>query len=162
MEAAMRLMIVALAVVLVGWLPAVHAQPRPDFSGEWVLNRTMSSLPGDTYAALESGVVRIQHREPVFTFQRTFVVNKQALDASFEIQTDGREIAVASRGLTSRSRLEWQGTSLVLTALIKGPRGDISNIVRYELLDGGRVLRAIEDLGGAAPAHHNVWMYERR
>ena len=107
-------------------------------------------------------MVRIQHREPAFTFQRTFVVNKQSLDASYEIRTDGREIAAASRGLTSRSRLEWQGTSLLLTALINGPRGEVSNIVRYELLDEGRILRAVEDLGGAAPAHHNVWIYERR
>ena len=158
----MRLMILLLAVVVVPAPRPVHAQQRPDFSGEWVLNRTMSSLQAETYAALESGVVRIQHREPAFTFQRTFVVNKQSLDASFETQTDGREIAAASRRLTSRSRLEWQGTSLVLTALINGPRGEVSNIVRYELLEGGRVLRAIEDLGGAAPAHHNVWMYERR
>jgi hypothetical protein len=156
----MRMMLL-LAVVVASDFTAAHAQQHPDFSGEWVLNRATSSLHGET-AAVESGVVRIQHREPAFTFQRTFVVNKQSLDASYEIRTDGREIAAASRGLTSRSRLEWQGTSLLLTALINGPRGDISNIVRYELLDEGRVLRAVEDLGGAAPAHHNVWIYERR
>jgi hypothetical protein len=150
-----------LAIALTAGGPTVHAQQKPDFSGEWMLNRTTSSLQGET-AAVESGVIRIQHREPAFTFQRTFVVNKQTVDASYEIQTDGREVATAGRGLTSRSRLEWQGTSLLLTALITGPRGEVSNIVRYELLDGGRVLRAIEDLGGAAPVHHNVWIYDRR
>ena len=156
----MRTMLLIAAAVAFG-LTSAYAQQRPDFSGEWVLNRATSSLHGDT-AAVESGVVRIQHRDPAFTFQRTFVVNQQSLDASYEIRTDGREIAAASRGLTSRSRLEWQGTSLLLTALINGPRGEVSNIVRYELLDEGRILRAVEDLGGAAPAHHNVWMYERR
>jgi hypothetical protein len=27
----------------------------------------------------------------------------------------------------------------------------VSNIVRYELLEGGKSIRAIEDVGGAAP-----------
>jgi hypothetical protein len=58
--------------------------------------------------------------------------------------------------------MEWQGTSLLLTVLIDGPRGTVSNVVRYELLDGGRTLRAVEDVGGAAPTHHNVWMFVRR
>jgi hypothetical protein len=58
--------------------------------------------------------------------------------------------------------MEWQGGSLLLTVLIDGPRGTISNVVRYELLDGGRTLRAVEDVGGAAPSHHNVWMFGRR
>ena len=98
----MRTMLLIVAAVAFG-LTTAHAQQRPDFSGEWVLNRATSSLHGET-AAVESGVVRIQHREPAFTFQRTFVVNKQSLDASYEIRTDGREIAAASRGLTSRSR----------------------------------------------------------
>lgn len=38
----------------------------------------------------------------------------------------------------------------------------LSNVVRYELLDDGRTLRAVEDVGGAAPPHHNVWMFARR
>jgi hypothetical protein len=112
--------------------------------------------------AVEGGVVRIQHREPSFGFSRTFLVKAQPIDGSFEIQTDGREVANSSRGLASRSRLEWQGTSLLLTVLIEGPRGTVSNVVRYELLDGGRTLRAVEDVGGAAPTHHNVWMFVRR
>ena len=68
---------------------------------------------------------------------------------------------VAER-IASRSRMEWQGRSLLLTVLIDGPRGQVSNIVRYELLDSGKTLRAVEDVGGAAPAHHNVWIFARR
>jgi hypothetical protein len=113
-------------------------------------------------SAIESGVVRIQHREPSFGFSRTFVIKAQPIDGSFEIQTDGREVANSNRGLTSRSRMEWQGNSLLLTGLIDTPRGTVSNVVRYELLDGGRTLRAVEDVGGAAPSHHNVWMFTRR
>jgi hypothetical protein len=150
-----------LAVLISCFPPAASSQQRPDFSGEWTLDQPASTLQGEMTAA-ESGVVRIQHREPSFGFSRTFVVKAQPIDTSFEIQTDGREVANSNRGLASRSRMEWQGTSLLLTVLIEGPRGTVSNVVRYELLDGGRTLRAVEDVGGAAPTHHNVWMFVRR
>ncbi len=139
----------------------VSGQQRPDFSGEWALDRAASSLQAEM-SAVESGVIRIQHREPSFGFSRTFVIKTQPIETSFEIQTDGRDVTNSNRGLTSRSRLEWQGQSLLLTVLIDAPRGTVSNVVRYELLDGGRTLRAVEDVGGAAPTHHNVWMFARR
>jgi len=106
--------------------------------------------------------MRIEHREPDFHFSRTFIVNQQPMDAAFDIRTDGKDVARAEGPASSRSRMEWQGSALVLTALIATPRGEVSNIVRYELLDGGKTLRATEDLGGAAPAHHNIWIYDRR
>ena len=157
----MRVVFVLVAV-LTACLPSTAAsQQRPDFSGEWTLDRPASTLQGEM-GAVESGVVRIQHREPTFGFTRTFVIKTKPIDGSYEIQTDGREIARSGRGLASRARMEWQGDSLLLTVLMDGPRGTISNVVRYELLDGGRVLRAVEDVGGAAPTHHNVWMFARR
>jgi hypothetical protein len=150
-------------VLLLLLVPATTAlgQQRPDFSGEWSLDRAASSLQGDM-AAVESGVIRIRHREPSFGFSRTFVIKAQPIDGSFDIQTDGREIVQNNRGLSSRARMEWQGNSLLLTVTIDAPRGMVSNIVRYELLDDGRSMRAVEDVGGAAPSHHNVWMFVRR
>jgi len=139
----------------------VTAQAPPDFSGEFVLDRAASLLQAES-AVIESGTVRIEHRDPAFRFARTFVVKQQPVDTTYEIATDGREVARTVAGRSSRSRLEWQGGSLLLTVLIETPRGEVSNIVRYELLDGGRTLRAIEDVGGVAPAHHNVWMFVRR
>jgi hypothetical protein len=140
---------------------SASGQLRPDFSGEWTLDRSASSLQGEM-ASVEGGTVRIQHREPSFVFTRTFVIKAQSIVTSFEIQTDGRELANVNRGLASKSRMEWQGESLLLTVLIDGPRGTVRNVVRYELLDGGRTLRAVEDVGGAAPTHHNVWIFARR
>jgi hypothetical protein len=154
--------VLLLVAVSIPWLPATaFGQQRPDFSGEWTLERAASTLQGEM-SSVESGSIRIQHRDPSFGFTRTFVVKTQPIDTAFEIQTDGREVANSNRGLTSKARMEWQGSSLLLTVLIEGPRGTISNVVRYELLDGGRTLRAVEDVGGAAPSHHNVWMFGRR
>ena len=149
--------------ILVAWLgtAAVAAQTPPDFSGEWVLDRTSSLLQAES-AAVESGTVRIEHRDPSFRFARTFVVKQQPIDTAFDIVADGKDVARTIAGRTSRSRLEWQGRSLLLTVLIDTPRGEVSNIVRYELLDGGKTLRAIEDVGGVAPTHHNIWIFVRR
>jgi hypothetical protein len=153
---------VFLLLVVSTWLPATASgQQRPDFSGDWTLERSVSTLQGEM-SSVESGTLRIQHRDPSFGFTRTFVIKTKPIDTSFVIQTDGREVANSNRGLTSRARMEWQGSSLLLTVLIDGPRGTISNVVRYELLDEGRTLRAVEDVGGAAPRHHNVWMFARR
>jgi hypothetical protein len=156
----MRTVLFLLAALTVAPV-ATSGQQRPDFSGEWTLDRSASSLQAEM-SAVESGIVRIRHREPLFAFTRTFVIKAQPIDTSFETQTDGREVVAVDRALSSKSRVEWQGGSLLLTVLIDGPRGAVSNVVRYELLDEGRTLRAIEDVGGAAPAHHNVWMFTRR
>jgi hypothetical protein len=52
------------AVLLTGAAAqTLFSQQRPDFSGEWVLNRMASSLAAES-AAIVSGVVRIEHREP--------------------------------------------------------------------------------------------------
>ena len=89
-------------------------------------------------------------------------MKQQPIDTAFDIVADGKDVARTISGRTSRSRLEWQGRSLLLTVLIDTPRGEVSNVVRYELLDGGKTLRAIEDVGGAAPTHHNIWIFVRR
>ena len=49
--------VVLSGVLLAAWVTAAAAQPRPDFSGEWVLNRQESTLPPPV-SAVESGVVR--------------------------------------------------------------------------------------------------------
>jgi hypothetical protein len=155
----MRRAILAVLVVVSG--VAVIGQQRPDFSGDWKLNRQASVLQAES-AVVESGAVRIVHREPAFQFSRSFTVNGRAMTTDYEIATDGRETRRSQGPASSRSRLEWQGSSLLLTALIDTPRGEVSNIARYELLDGGRTLRVIEDLGGAAPVHHNIWIFDRQ
>src|SRR5215211_4920508 len=156
-----RMRRLVLGVVVVVSSVVAIAQQRPDFSGEWKLNRQASVLQAES-AVVESGAVRITHRDPAFQFWRSFTVNGQAMTTDYEIATDGREIRRSQGPASSRSRLEWQGNSLLLIALIDTPRGEVSNIARYELIDGGRTLRIIEDLGGAAPVHHHVWIFDRQ
>jgi len=154
---------VFVATVLVVSAAAAGAQTRPDFSGEWVLNRQESVLPPPV-SDVESGVVRIEHREPSFRFQRRYVIAGTPREASFAVQTDGAEVTETSaQGLPTTFILRWDGSALVLAMRIKGPKFEATNDVRYELLNDGRRLRATEQGRSPQGGNHNaVWIYDRR
>jgi hypothetical protein len=137
-------------------------QARPDFSGEWVLNRQESTLPPPV-SNVESGVVRIDHKEPSFNFHRNYVIAGVPREAGFIRNTDGEEVSdTGAQGLATRSTLRWDGPALVLAMRIKGPGFEATNDVRYELLDGGRRLRATEQGRSPMGNHDAVWIYDRR
>ena len=151
------------ALVLAWLIAAVPvAQTKPDFSGEWVLNRPASTLPPPV-SNVESGVVRIEHREPEFRFHRTYVIAGTPREAGFTVHTDGaEETQTGPQGHLTTSTLRWDGAALVLAMRIAGPGFIATNDVRYELLDGGRRLRATE-VGRAPQGNHDaVWIYDRR
>jgi hypothetical protein len=153
----------ARAFVLAGLIAAeLIAQAKPDFSGEWVLNRPASTLPPPV-SNVESGVVRIEHREPEFRFHRTYVIAGTSRDANFSAHTDGaEETQTGPQGFPTTSTLRWDGAALVLAMRIVGSGFIATNDVRYELLDGGRRLRATE-VGRAPQSNHDaVWIYDRR
>jgi hypothetical protein len=141
---------------------AAAAQARPDFSGEWVLNRQESTLPPPV-SNVERGVVRIDHREPAFSFHRRYVIGGTPRDASYTGATDGKEFTgTGPQGVLSVSTLRWDGLALVLAMRIKGQGFEATNDVRYELLNGGGRLRATEQGRSPQGDHNAVWIYDRR
>jgi hypothetical protein len=153
-----RLAVLLLAV----GVAAAAAQVRPDFSGEWVLNRQASTLPPPV-SSVESGVVHIEHRDPSFSFHRSYVIAGASRDGGYTIRTDGSELSeTGPQGTATVSTLRWDGTALVLAMRIKGPGFEATNDVRYELLDGGRRLRATEQGRSPMGNHDAVWIYDRR
>jgi hypothetical protein len=153
----------ARAFVLIGLIAAAPlAQTKPDFSGEWVLNRPASTLP-PSVSNVESGVVRIEHREPEFRFHRTYVFAGTSRDADFSVHIGGgEETQTGPQGTSTRLTLRWDGTALVLAMRITGTGFTATNDVRYELFDGGRRLRATEVGRSAQGDHDAVWIYDRR
>jgi hypothetical protein len=138
------------------------AQSKPDFSGTWVLNRQASSLPAPV-SAVESGVLRIEHQEPSFSFHRTYVIGGAPRDARFTLLTDGRETSdTGAQGLTTISTLRWASDALVLAMRIQGPGFTATNDVRYELLNGGTRLRATEQGRSPQGDHDAVWVFDRQ
>ena len=157
-----RVRVVLTAMLLTAGAAAAAGQPRPDFSGSWVLNRPESTLPPPV-SNVESGIVRIEHREPAFTFHRTYVIAGTPREGSYTITTDGREVAGAGQqGAATVSTMRWDGAALVLAGRIKGPGFEATNDVRYELLNGGRRLRATERGRSPMGNHDAVWIYDRQ
>jgi len=147
--------------ILLGLAGLGVAQQKPDFSGEWTLNRQASSLsPGA--AAVESGVVRIEHRDPTFGYKATFVSASGPLQYDYELQSDGRDVGATQNGVTILSNLRWEGQALVARWRIQRPDGETRIFFRHELIDGRRRLRAVEQLRGGGQEQDNVWIFDRR
>jgi hypothetical protein len=131
---------------------------KPDFSGEYVLNRQACTLsPGA--AAVQSGVVRIAHREPMFRYQAAFVADGKTFEYTFDRLSDGREVAAGEDGVSS---LRWEGNALVAMDRTEHPGSELTMSWRYELLDGGCRLQAVEQIRGAGRDQDNVWVFDGR
>lgn len=125
----------------------MHAQQKPDFSGNRTLNRQASTL-SPAAAAFQSGILRIDHREPTFRCRATHVADGEPVEYEFELRSDG-------------PGLRWDGNALVFTFDTAGPDGKVAISFRYELQEGGRRLQAAEQLRGGGRDQDNVWVYER-
>jgi hypothetical protein len=147
-------------VALLAGTVTLGAQQKPDFSGEWTLNRQASTLsPGA--AAIRSGVMRIEHRDPMFRCKQTMVADLTPIEYAYELLSDGREVTGVQQGRSIVSSLRWDGEALVFTGRITGPNGELTVSFRYELEEGGRRLRAVEQLRGSGRDQDNVWVFER-
>lgn len=131
---------------------------RPDFSGEWHLNRAASTLsPGAD--GVRSAVWNIDHREPTFHIKASAETIVEPIHWEYQMQTDAAEIVGDEPGA---SRLYWDGDALVVIMRIPRPDGEMTIEFRHQLLDDGRRLRADERLRGTDHDQDNVWMFDRR
>jgi len=64
------------------------AEVKPDFSGEYVLNRPASTLSAIVAPVAQSGVLRIEHHEPKFTAHQTIVLDGKPFESNFELLSD--------------------------------------------------------------------------
>jgi hypothetical protein len=149
------------AVVFLASAMTVIAQQKPDFSGEWTLNRQASTLSPIVAPVAQSGVLRIEHHEPTFTAHQTIVLDGKPFESNFELLSDGREVVTDAGGRRIVSTLRWDGDALVVTWRIHGPDGEVTISFRYELQDGGRRLRAAEQIRGGGRDQDNLWVFER-
>ncbi len=112
---------------------------------------------------MQSGTVRIDHREPMFRYAATFsAAGGTPIKYTFELPSDGREVASGPQGARAVGMLRWDADALILTSRIERPGAEMTIVFRYELLDGGRRLRAVERLRGSDHDQDNVWIFDRR
>src|SRR5215831_13979423 len=99
--------------ILLGLSAFGVTQEKPDFSGKWILNRQTSTVSA-LAKAVQSGVVRIEHRDPMFRYKAAFESESGPLQYGplpyeYELRSDGREVGFIQQGLTTVSSLRWQG-----------------------------------------------------
>src|SRR5262245_42370605 len=129
---------------------------KPDFSGEWTLNRQASTLSPGAHA-IRTGVVRIEHRDPRFQYQAEFVSDSGTVQSKFELMAEKREADGSPQEMTSGASLRWEGDALLFTYA----DGDLKISFRYELMDAGRRLRAVEQLRATGRSQDNIWIFDR-
>ncbi len=135
---------------------------KPDFSGEWRLDKARSTFGIAQAAAVESAVVRIAHHEPHFSFSRTFFVGGREDTLSWALTTDGAAVTGREGAQSVTSRLDWDADTLVYATRTVTSRGIAGDTVRYALLDGGRTLRAAERFRAPRLSYDNLWIFEKR
>lgn len=128
---------------------------KPDFSGDFVLNRPASTLSPAGAAQVQSGRLRIEHREPQFRCQLRFVFDDgKTFESSFELATKARDVTQMEPGAS----LYWDGDVLVFTHR----DATMTMTFRYELVDGGRRLHMTEALRGTDHDQDNIWVLDRQ
>jgi hypothetical protein len=140
--------------------PHMAADQKPDFSGEYTLNRQASTLTPGGAATVLSAVLRIEHREPVFRCQASFAFEGQAFDFSLERVSDGREVVGQDKEGQTVSTLNWEGNTLLFIDRTTLPDSEVTMSWRYELLEGR--LRAVERIRGGGRDQDNIWVFERQ
>jgi hypothetical protein len=157
----MRSTFIGIALMLLAAAWPVSGQQKPDFSGQWTLNKEKSRLGAAWTSGIERGIVRIEHREPSFSFSRTFTVRGKDSQVSYAQTIDEKVVEKMDGDVKVSSRMYWEGDVLVLSQRYQKPGfPDGTNVVHYRLLEGGRVLEALERVTGPG-AHENVWIFDK-
>jgi len=99
--------------------------------------------------------MRIDHREPIVHLQIRMVANGKPVEYAYERVSDGTEVA---EGGTVTS-LCWDGDVLVFTGRSQSSNGLWTMSFRYELLEEGRRLRAVEQVRGCGRYQDNIRMF---
>ncbi len=161
-EAIKKAVCITLLACLLNSAQGLSSRQYEDFSGEWILNREMSSFGLALLEKLEKAVATIVHKEPSFVLKRVFTLDGQDDSLTLELTTDGKERVSEEGDRKLFSRLYWEDDDLVFFTRIVTPQGEATNRVRYRLLENGRILRAEEKFVGPGLKYENVWVFVRK
>src|SRR5262249_43927110 len=135
----------------------MNSSEKPDFTREWVLDRQASALTGGA-AAIETGILRLQHNDPKCSFQISMRAGTESVERAWESSVSD-EIPAVSSGFYSR--LFWEGDALVFECGSKDADDTWRMVWRYELLESGKRLRAVEEMRGHGNDFDNTWIFEK-
>jgi len=150
------------------WAPSARAKanestaarPKPNFSGEFVLDRDASKLEGGA-ATARGAILRIDHHDPMIRIDAKFEFVGQTFAWSAQRTSDGRERPEPSEP-QNISSLRWDGDALLFVDRTDGAKTPVTMTWRYEMVDNGRGLQATEQIRGGGRDQDNIWVFARR
>ena len=132
---------------------------KPNFTGTWEFNSSKSTLQ---IPRPDATVFTIDHREPIFRFSRTHIVQGKTDTLELHLTTDGKEVVGEHGELRFRSRAYWDGDTLVFETHLEQKEEDGVNIVRDTLSNTGHLLLADEHLRSRTINYNNMWVLDKQ
>ncbi|HEU0176209.1 MAG TPA: hypothetical protein VFV58_18245 [Blastocatellia bacterium] len=87
------------------------AQTKPNFSGEWKMNREKSKFADSGPNAV---LIKIDHKEPALTEEWSMSTSDGELSFQAKYTTDGKEIEQEVMGRMAKTSAKWEGDALVI------------------------------------------------
>jgi hypothetical protein len=138
-------------------------ESKPNFSGTWIFDAQKSSLKVPAPSTI---TMQIDQNDPQVRFARTLVYGDQSFDWKLDVLADGKkEVTQNSTLYTTKSRVYWQGDSLVIDQKIIASDGTTAtDLVTYSLVDDGKTLQGVERqvTAGAKGSTTNKWIYNKK
>ncbi len=141
-----------------------QASAKPNLSGTWIFDAQKSALKVPGPAAM---TLQIDQKDPHFSFARTEKYGDQSFGWKLEADADSPKevVATAPDGVTTSSKVYWQGNALILDQKITASDGTkVNDVVTYTLEDNFTTLQAVErqTAVGGKGATVNKWVYDKK
>src|SRR5689334_19422010 len=117
---------------------ALTAQPRPDFSGVWQLNKEKSSV------GLSTAWMRIEQSTSDLTVTLRAMQGAQDENQTMRYALGPEESSNSMHGAPMKSHAAWEGNTLVITSVAMFGTKPLGMTDRWSLADDGRSLTFVE------------------
>jgi hypothetical protein len=122
---------------------------KPDFSGNWKMDASLSDFGGAP--APDSLTRKIEHAEPILTFtdEQTSPLGQEKAIRTYS--TDGKETTYQWMGSEVKSAAHWEGSTMVIVGKVNAGGSEIVVTSLITLSEDGKTLTESDKLasGGA-------------
>jgi hypothetical protein len=141
------------------------AEPKPDFSGTWILDESQSFVRTDS-GRISDYTLTIEHREPEIKMAKRFKVGNKDYSIDTIYYTDGRpEYDSQAKKWDSSPEIKWSGKKLVRRTRVFAELSARIQIVTDEIWslseDGQTLTRSIETYGPGALSQKRKSVFRR-
>jgi hypothetical protein len=137
------------------------AAPKPDFSGEWILNLNRSEYGAQ--AAPKNIVQKIIHKDPDMTidYLETSPFD-QSVKYTSKYRTDGKETSNLVLGNEVKSTVAWDGRELSVHSWMTFGGRNIDMKDRWKLAENGTTLIIVRHLEGNAGVFDQTIVFDKK